>query len=77
MDAYTLKSKKEEYHLFKGKMTEEGCTSNQFSICGKMDKSESSGNIFACEDEETTRKKCGKIGRKVCASCVISLYTNY
>jgi tryptophanyl-tRNA synthetase len=58
-------------------MTENGCTSAQLSVCGKMDKSESSGNIFACEDEETIRKKCAKIGKKVCSVCVSSLYTNY
>jgi hypothetical protein len=79
MDAYTLKSKKGtgEYHLFVGKMTEEGCTSNQGSLCGKMDKSESSGNIFACEEEDTARKKCAKIGRVVCRDCVSRFYTTY
>ena len=79
MDAYTLKKKKDsgEFHLFKGRMTEEGCTSRQLSICEKMDKSESLENIFACEDEDDARKKCAKIGRKVCGICVSHLYTSY
>jgi len=74
-----LKKKKNsgEYHLFKGRMTEEGCTSQQLSVCGKMDKSESIENIFACEEEETARKKCAKIGRKVCSMCISHLYTSY
>jgi hypothetical protein len=79
MDAYTLKKKNntEEYHLFTGKMTTEGCTSKESSVCGKMDKSESGGNIFACEEEDTARKKCAKIGKKVCSICVSSFYTSY
>jgi hypothetical protein len=79
MDAYTLKKKKntEEYHLFQGKMTKEGCTSNQVSICEKMDKSESAGNIFACEEENSARKKCSRIGKAVCNICVSHLYTTY
>jgi hypothetical protein len=79
MNAYTLKKKKlsEEYHLFEGKMTEEGCTSKQLSICGKMDRSESSGNIFSCEEEDSARRKCAKIGRNVCSICVSYFYTTY
>jgi len=79
MDAYTLKKKKnsEELHLFKGKMTEDGCTSRDVSICGKMKKSESLENIFSCEDEDMTRKKCAKIGRKVCGICIGQLYATY
>jgi hypothetical protein len=79
MKAYTLKKKKgtEEHHLFEGRMTEEGCTSQQFSICGKMDKAESAGNVFACEEEDTTRKKCAKIGRKVCSKCISSFYSEF
>jgi hypothetical protein len=79
MDSYTLKKKKDtgEYHLFEGKMTEEGCTSRQVSICEKMDKSESAGNIFACEEENSARKKCAKIGRAVCSICISRFYTSY
>jgi hypothetical protein len=79
MIAYTLKKKKgiEEYHLFEGKMTTEGCTSKQLSVCGKMDKTESSGNEFSCEEEDTARKKCAKIGRAVCIECISHFYTLY
>jgi hypothetical protein len=79
MDAYTLKKKKDtgEYHLFEGSMTKDGCTSKQVSICEKMDKSESTGNIFACADEDLARKKCAEIGREVCGICVSHLYTTY
>jgi hypothetical protein len=79
MDAYTLKKKRAtgEYHLFEGKMTEEGCTSKQLSVCGKMDKSESAGNIFACEEENSARKKCARIGKTVCSICVSHFYTTY
>ena len=79
MDAYTLKKKKGtgEYHLFLGKMTAEGCTSKEVSVCGKMDKSESAGNSFACEEEDSARKKCAKIGKAVCGDCVSVFYTRY
>jgi len=79
MDAYTLKKKKDtgEYHLFIGKMTAEGCTSREISICGKMNKSESSGNSFGCEEEDSARKKCSKIGKAVCRDCVSFFYTKY
>jgi hypothetical protein len=79
MYAYTLKKKKDtgEYHLFEGKMTEEGCTSNQLSMCDKMNKSESAGNIFACEEENSARKKCAKFGKAVCSICVSHFYTAY
>jgi hypothetical protein len=79
MDAYTLKKKKitGEYHLFEGRMTEEGCTSKQLSICGKMDKSDSTGNYFACEEEDSARKKCAKIGKAVCIDCIGRFYTKY
>ena len=79
MDAYTLKKKKVtgEYHLFEGRMTAEGCTSKQLSICGKMDKSDSSGNDFSCEEEDSARKKCAKIGKAVCIDCVNRFYTTY
>lgn len=79
MDAYTLKKKSntEEFHLFKGKMTEEACTSKQVSICEKMDKSESSGNKFTCYNEDEARKTCAEIGRAVCGICVSHLYATY
>jgi len=79
MIAYTLKKKKgtEEYHLFDGRMTAEGCTSKQISVCGKMDKEESSGNEFSCEEEDSARKRCAKIGKKVCVDCIGHFYTSY
>lgn len=79
MDAFTLKKKKgtNEYHLFMGKMTPEGCTSKEVSICGRMKKSESAGNSFACEEEDSARKKCAKAGKAVCRDCVSSFYTSY
>jgi len=79
MDAFTLKKRKgvEEYHLFEGRMTAEGCTSKQLSICGKMDKEESGANIFACEEEDSARKKCAKTGKAVCLDCLSRFYTTY
>lgn len=79
MDAYTLKMKKDtkEYHLFKGTMKPDGCTSGQSSICEKMDKSESAKNIFACQDENSARTKCAELGREVCGICVSHLYATY
>jgi len=79
MDAYTLKMKKDtqEYHLFKGKMTDKACTSSDTSICEKMSKSESAKNVFACKDENSARIECAKIGREVCGICVSHLYTTY
>jgi len=79
MDAYTLKEKKDtqEFHLFKGRMTTEGCTSNLSSICKEMTKSESSRNIFSCKDEDDARVRCATIGRQVCGTCVSHLYESY
>ena len=52
MKAYTLKRKKdtEEYHLFEGIFSKisPNCSSNQLSICKKMNKIESDGNDFTC-----------------------------
>jgi hypothetical protein len=79
MKAYTLKEKKDtnEYHLFEGDFTPDGCTSSNLSICEKMKKSESEKNIFACKDEKVARIKCAEQGRKVCGVCVSHLYTTY
>jgi len=79
MDAYTLKKKNYtgELHLFKGKMSEKSCTSENASICKMMEKEESEKNIFACKDENTARKRCAEIGRDVCGVCVSSLYTTH
>lgn len=76
MKAYTLKKKKdtEELHLFEGEFTKDGgCTSSQTSICQKMDKSESAGNVFACFDENAARTACAKLGRQVCGICASHL----
>ena len=78
--AYTLKRKNEteELHLFEGEFTEaDKCTSGFKSICGMMAKADSSGNIFACLDENDARIECAKLGRKVCGVCVSHLYATY
>lgn len=75
--AYTLKKHRdtEELHLFEGVFTKENkCTSNDDSICGAMQKSDSSVNKFACVDEKNARIKCAHIGRVVCANCIKELY---
>lgn len=80
---YTLKQNNdtEELHLFKGHITSPApkvkCTSAQWSECGRMNKDDSSGNKFACEEEEAARKKCANLGRAVCGTCVSTLYTTY
>ncbi len=74
---YTLKIKveKKEKHLFEGTMsTEDKCTSDSNSICKKMNKSESLGNVFTCADEVNARRRCAEIGRLVCGVCVSHLY---
>lgn len=78
MDAYTLKQKTETYelHLFKGKITSpNGCSSGKLSICEKMQKSESEGNVFTCYDEKRARLQCAEIGRDICGTCVSHLYS--
>jgi len=77
--AYTLKKKKgtDELHLFNGSFTDNNCTSGSESICKKMKKSESSGNIFNCQDEDKARIRCAKKGRGVCGICVSHLYESY
>jgi hypothetical protein len=78
--AYTLKQKNgtEELHLFEGEFTEsDKCTSGLMSVCEMMAKADSSGNIFACLDENDARLECAKLGRKVCGVCVSHLYTTY
>ena len=79
MKAYTLKKNgdTDEFHLFEGNMNDDGCTSAAMSICKKMSKSESKGNIFACKNEKDARIKCAETGRKVCGVCVSHLYTTY
>ena len=77
---YTLKKKKdtEELHLFEAVPAEDNrCTPKKMSICKKMSKDESEGNIFACESEDNARTKCAKIGRQVCGICVSHLFTTY
>lgn len=74
--AYTLKKRKgtKEMHLFEGDFNEEPCTSKAESICHKMKKSESIGNVFQCLDEQEAREECAEIGRPVCGDCVSRLY---
>ena len=80
MKAYTLKKKREtdELHLFEGDMTDGGgCTSAAKSICRKMDKADSSGNVFSCKTDKEARIKSAEAGRSVCGVCVSHLYTTY
>ena len=79
MDAFTLKLKKDtnELHLFKGKMTDRGCTTRQRCICDMMDKSESEGDMFTCNTEKQARELCAIIGKDVCGVCVSLLYSTY
>ena len=82
MKAYTLKKRKdtEEFHLFEGDFVNNSpnCSSNQLSICKKMDKSESDNvNAFTCFTDEQARKRIAIIGRPVCGVCTSHLYTTY
>ncbi|WP_300567817.1 hypothetical protein [Flavobacterium sp.] len=80
MKAYTLKKKEktEEYHLFEGDFTNTGCNSENISICEKMNKQFSGGNVFTCFDENEARIRIAEIGRQVCGICTSHLYTtNY
>lgn len=79
MKAYILKRKKdtEEYHLFEGDFTNNGnCNSNKFSICKKMDNSESQGNVFACFTEEQAHLQIAE-GRPLSNFCTSHLKTTY
>lgn len=77
MKAYTLKKrvKTEEYHLFEGDFTNTGCNSENISVCEKMEKQASEGNVFTCKDENEARTRIAEIGRKVCGVCTSHLYT--
>lgn len=80
MKAYTLKKNgdTDELHLFEGDMKEDGgCTSGAKSICKKMSKEESGGNVFTCKTDDDARLKCAQAGRKVCGVCTSHLYTTY
>lgn len=76
---YTLKQKKDtkELHLFEATPSKDGCIPKTKSICNKMSKNESSGNIFACQSEVIARTECAEIGRDVCGTCVSHLYATY
>ena len=77
---YTLKIKDntDEFHLFEATVTSGSkCTPKSKSICRKMKKSESTGNKFACKDEDAARKNIANIGRSVCGTCVSHLYETY
>jgi hypothetical protein len=82
MKAYTLKRRKdtEEYHLFEGDFANNSpnCSSNQLSICKKMNKTESENvNAFSCFTDDQARKRIAVIGRPVCGVCTSHLYTTY
>ena len=76
---YTLKNKKDrnEYHLFRGEKNKDGgCTSENKSICKKMDWIKNN-NYFSCEEEKNARTKCAEKGREACGTCVSHLYNSY
>ncbi len=82
MKCYTLKKSEDtaELHLFEGNLTPNGpkvCTSGISSVCGKMEASQSEGNIFACKTEQDARERCAKQGRSVCGICVSHLYADF
>lgn len=77
---YTLKIKTDtqEMHLFEATpKSGNECIPNSKSICKKMYLSESSGNKFACYNEEKARTTIASLGRKVCGTCTSHLYTTY
>jgi hypothetical protein len=79
-NVYCLKKKKstKELHLFECVPSGATCACEPKSVCDKMFKAESEGdNLFTCESEATTRKKCAEIGRNICGTCVSRLYTTY
>lgn len=81
MKSYTLKRRKdtEEYHLFEGEFANNSpnCSSNQLSICKKMNKIESDENAFTYFNEDQARRQIVVIGRPVCGVCTSHLYTTY
>jgi hypothetical protein len=79
MPLYSLIKRKDtdELHLFNSRSTSEGCKAEQCSICQKMKLYEMGEVIFACKDENETRKECAKLGRKVCGVCASNLYATY
>jgi len=80
MKAYTLKRKKgsAELHLFEGEFKGTSCSSNHYSVCGRMAKTEGEAtSLFMCETEETARKQCWLLGRAVCGTCIGVLYGNF
>ncbi len=78
---YCLKEKKTsgECHLFECEMSsQDSCSCNKKSVCGKMEEAEQIGsNIFSCVSETLTRTKVAEIGRRVCGTCVSHLYETY
>lgn len=71
-------SETEEFHIFEGRFTPDGCSTNRYSICEKFDRrDENVIGIATCLDEGETRKKAAELGRKVCGICVSHLYTTY
>ena len=77
---YCLKRKKDtkELHLFRAVPKEDNkCIPEEFSICKKMEKTESDKNIFSCESEYDARINCASNGRSVCGICISSLYETY
>lgn len=66
-----------ELHLFIADTTDKNeCSSQQKSICGRMDIEDKSRTIFACQPEDRARIQCAKIGRTICTTCISHLYAD-
>ena len=76
---YCLKEriKSGELRLFEATPNTNGCVPHKSSICKKMSLAETENMIFSCLDENNARLECAKQGRKVCGTCVSSLYATY
>lgn len=65
-------------HLFHSRLNGNACLvqSPHISICHRMSLNESESTVFSCEDEDTARIECAKLGRVVCGTCVSNLYAD-
>jgi len=78
MTLYSLIQNKEtsEVHIFKSEIDNNGkCKlSEKESICEGVSYSKEDKVLDTCLDEYSARMKCAELGRKVCGTCVSSLY---
>lgn len=78
--AYTLKthSETDQKHLFEGDFSTLTCTSDNESICKKMEKDDAKApNDFQCLSRHDARIRAAEIGDEVCGTCVSHLYASY